>query len=133
MQCALDGCILALIYMEAVGRDSKKRLIDRERPRQRVTFEVAMTGRRRPGLVGLPQSRDLPFAYHAIPSHVPLCTHPFSRLPPGPARLRPRHHGLDEPLPGRPSIRHTPVGQIRSRLHVGGGQALRVRGLWRCR
>ena len=49
-----------------------------------------------------------------------------SCLPPGPARLRPRRHGLDRPF--RRSVRHTPVCEKWSRDHVGGGQALRARG-----
>ena len=57
----------------------------------------------------------------------------ISRRSRRPALVRPRHHDLDAAL-GR-GRRPPSVCQIRSRLHIGGGPALRARGkldLWWC-
>ena len=54
---------------------------------------------------------------------------PPRRLLRRPACLRPRRHGLDRPL--RRRVRHPAFPKSVSRLHVGGGPALRARGLFR--
>ena len=64
-------------------------------------------------------SRDCSF-----PNAIPASRRRLSRRP---ARLRPRRHGLDQPL--RRRVRHPAVRPIRPRLRVGGGPALCARGL----
>ena len=64
-----------------------------------------------------------PSALHPLTTRPP----PWSRRPRRPALVRPRHHDLDPAL-GR-GRRQPSVCQIQARLHVGGGPALRARGL----